>query len=82
MSHSIKDTAKHEANAAKNYYENAKDSVQDARDFVADKAEQYSKNIKSQMNDTEEKVISYTKDNPLKALGFAALLGYIISKVL
>jgi ElaB/YqjD/DUF883 family membrane-anchored ribosome-binding protein len=63
--------------AAKKSYESAKDTVEEAKEYVSDKAG----DIKSQFEETSDKVASYAKSNPLKALGIAGLVGYLLSKI-
>ncbi len=82
MNNSTKNNLQHASDNAKNYYENVKDSACEIGDYISDKAEKYSKNVQSKFNNTEDKLISYTKSNPLKALGFAGLIGYVLSKIL
>jgi ElaB/YqjD/DUF883 family membrane-anchored ribosome-binding protein len=92
-SESVKKTANNLTNKAKDAYEQVSDTVSNRYEDVSAKVkdtyndvkgnikDSYSK-FKHQACDVEDEVVSYVKKNPVKAVGFAVIAGFLLSHFL
>jgi ElaB/YqjD/DUF883 family membrane-anchored ribosome-binding protein len=59
-----------------------KDSITKSAQHVSDKAGDLYNDIKEQTVDMQKEVLTYVKGNPVKAVGFALLAGYLAAILL
>jgi ElaB/YqjD/DUF883 family membrane-anchored ribosome-binding protein len=83
---SVKDTvvdkAEHYADAAHHAKNEAISTLKDTAKDLQDKSVNFAKDLQSKSADLQENVIQYVSKHPAKSLGFAALFGIVLSKLL
>jgi ElaB/YqjD/DUF883 family membrane-anchored ribosome-binding protein len=89
-SEAIKKTANNLSSKAKDAYEKVSDTINDRYESVSEKVkdtyndakdniqESYSK-FKDHACNAEDEVITYVKKNPVKAIGYAVIVGFLLS---
>ena len=59
--------------------ENASKKIHDIKEVVTSVLDEYFQVAKQKTYDTEQAVVEYVRENPLKVIGFAAATGFLVS---
>jgi ElaB/YqjD/DUF883 family membrane-anchored ribosome-binding protein len=79
---SLKKSAVNEFTSLKDKACNACGSIKETAQDAAERIQNALNYSRDEFEETQKQVVQYTKANPVKALGFALLAGYVISKII